>query len=110
MIYWQIQEGLANGATRYYRPGDVVCFQRLKYLFGLNQKAVIKSLGIRALSGPGVLYNNLYIGKWWQTPPGGFHNRYPVSNINVALCVNWIKQGGDSISLKVVTSATTAHN
>ncbi|WP_420973732.1 hypothetical protein [Bacillus thuringiensis] len=107
MIIWADPGSLPNGATRYYRPGTS-SVSTTEVFIRLNQKAVIKSLGIRALSGPGGTNINT-----WTIRKNGSDTSLAVSltgtqvsNINSSVSVSF--QAGDSISLKVVTSATTA--
>ncbi|PEF60673.1 hypothetical protein [Bacillus cereus] len=107
MIIWADPGSLPNGATRFYRPGTA-SVSTTEVFIRLNQKAVIKSLGVRALSGPGGTNINT-----WTIRKNGVDTLLTVSltgtqvsNVNSGSSVSF--QAGDSISLKVVTSATTA--
>jgi hypothetical protein len=106
-IVWADPGSLPNGATRFYRPGTSAV-SNTEVFIRLSQKAVIKSLEIRAITGPGGTLTDT-----WTIRKNGVDTPLTVSltgaqtsNINNNVSVTF--QAGDNISLKVVTAPLSA--
>ncbi|MEH7595541.1 hypothetical protein [Bacillus toyonensis] len=101
-LVWADPGSLPNSATRFYRPGTAAVSTTEAFL-RLGQKAVIKSLAIQALTGPGGTNTvTLTIRKnGVDTPLTVSLTGTQTSNINNDISVTFL--AGDRISLKVTT-------
>ncbi|MCI0767851.1 hypothetical protein [Bacillus sp. TL12] len=102
-IIWADPAGLPTGATRFYRPGTSAV-SATEVFIRMSQKAIVKSLAIRARVGPGGTNTDT-----WTIRKNGVDTPLTVSltgaqtsNINNNGSVTF--QAGDSISLKVTTA------
>ncbi|MEI4801744.1 hypothetical protein WAZ07_10465 [Bacillus sp. FJAT-51639] len=102
-ILWADPAGLPTGGTRFYRPGTA-SVSATEVFVRLSQKAVIKSLAIRARVAPGGTSTDT-----WTIRKNGVDTPLTVSltgaqtsNINNNVSVTF--QAGDSISLKLTAS------
>nr|WP_259455522.1 hypothetical protein [Bacillus sp. PK3_68] len=105
-VIWGDPGSLPKGATRFYRPGTAAV-SSTEIFIRLSQKCLLKSLSIRSLTGPGAGNTDI-----WTVRRNGVDTLLAVSltgtqtaNINNAASVSF--QAGDSLSLKVTTSAAT---
>ncbi|MCH5586682.1 hypothetical protein MK805_17250 [Shimazuella sp. AN120528] len=106
-IIWADPGGLPSGTIHFYRPGtgDVT---PTEIFIRLSQKAVVKSLNVRAITGPGVGNTDT-----WTIRRNGVDTPLTVTltgtqtaNIDNNTSVTFL--AGDTISLKVLTAATTS--
>ncbi|MEN1936461.1 hypothetical protein AAIE21_12875 [Paenibacillus sp. 102] len=107
MILWADPAGLPTGGNRFYRPGTAAV-STTEVFIRLSQKAVIKSLAIRARVGPGGANTDT-----WTIRKNGVDTSLIVSltgaqtsNINNNVSVTF--QAGDSISLRVTAATGSA--
>jgi hypothetical protein len=107
MIIWADPGGLPSGTVRFYRPGTASVTNTQTFI-RLNQKSLIKSLSIRALTGPGGTRTDTWTiqKNGIDTPLTVSLTGSQVSNINDSISVSF--QPGDTITLKVTTSSTTS--
>ncbi|MCM3546883.1 hypothetical protein [Priestia megaterium] len=106
-IIWADPGSLPKGAVRFYRPGSS-SVSTTEIFIRLSQKCLLKSLNVRSLTGPGVSNTDT-----WTIRRNGIDTPLTVSltgaqtnNINNNNSVSF--QAGDSLSLKVTTSAGTS--
>lgn len=102
ILIWA-QPGVIAVGTSFYRPGTA-SLSTTEVFIRLSQKAVIKSLNVRSLIGPGIgLTSTWTIRKnGLDTPLTVSMTGTQTSNINEDVSVNF--EAGDSISLKVTIS------
>ncbi|MGE7184197.1 hypothetical protein ACQKKK_09375 [Peribacillus sp. NPDC006672] len=105
-IIWADQGRLPNNATRFYRPGTAPV-STTEVFIRLSQKAIIKSLSVRLLTGPGTSSTDT-----WTVRKNGVNTPLTLSitgtqtaGINNNVSVTF--QAGDSLSLEVTTGGVT---
>lgn len=106
-LLWADPGNLPGGATRFYRPGTSAVGST-EIFVRLSQKAVVKAVAIRSITGPGGAVTDT-----WTVRKNGVDTGLTVtltgsqtSNVNSTTSVNFA--AGDTISLKVVTGGGTA--
>lgn len=106
-IIWADPGSLPKGTVRFYRPGSS-SISTTEIFIWLSQKCLLKALNIRSLTGSGVSNTDT-----WTIRKNGIDTPLTVSltgtqtnNINNNSSVSF--QAGDSLSLKVTTSAGTS--
>jgi hypothetical protein len=106
-LLWADPGNLPQNATRFYRPGTA-SVTTTEILLRLSQRAVVKALSVRSLTGPGGTVTDT-----WTIRKNGVDTVLTVSltgsqtsNINSTNAITF--QAGDTISLKVVTGSGTA--
>jgi hypothetical protein len=104
---WADPGGLPTSATRYYRPGTS-SVTSTEVFVRISQNSTLKSLNIRALTGPGVGKTDT-----WTIRKNGVDTSLTVTlsdtqttNINNNVSVRFLS--GDSLSLKIITSSGTS--
>ncbi|RAS85575.1 hypothetical protein A4U60_09300 [Priestia endophytica] len=105
-VVWADPGRLPTSATRFYRPGTA-SVSTTEVFIRLSQKAVVKSLSVRALTGPGTSITDT-----WTVRRNGVNTPLTISmtgtqtsNINNNNSVTF--QAGDSLSLGVTTGGNT---
>lgn len=107
IIIWSDPGRLPTSSTRFYRPGTAAV-STTEVFIRRSQKAIIKSLSVRSLTGPGGSITDT-----WIIRKNGVNTSLTISltgtqtsNINNNSSVTF--QPGDSLSLAVVTGGNTA--
>ncbi|MBA9026114.1 hypothetical protein [Peribacillus huizhouensis] len=105
-IIWSDPGSLPKGTIRFYRPGSAAV-TTTEIFIRLSQKCLLKALNIRSLTGPGVSNTDTWTIRknGIDTPLSVSLSGTQTSNINNTTSVSF--QVGDSLSLKVTTSAGT---
>ncbi|MEK3886682.1 hypothetical protein [Bacillus sp. FSL K6-3431] len=106
-IIWGDPGSLPKGTSRFYRPGSA-SVSNTEIFIRLSQKCLLKALNVRAVIGPGTSNTDTWTIRknGIDTPLTVSLTGTQISNNNNNVSVSF--QAGDSLSLKVTTSAGTA--